>query len=373
MTTNCSRSAGSKESPATIKFYVGSSDFDLEHSIFLCELDPENGKFSILDSFAGATSPNYLVFSPDKEKLYSVSDKISDQVNNYHSVNSFMVNRADNRLKLLNSQCSQGNGPCHVYCSKKGTYLFTANYYSGSIAVFPLSPEGMIQPASCVIQSDGNGPVAGRQEGPHTHFVILDRNENFLLSPDLGSDRILIYKFDHDKGILSPNPIQPFLKMTAGAGPRHLVFHPSGNFLYVVNELNSTVTACSYNEENGTLSMLKSIITVPESYEGTKYPAAIRIHPDGNYLYASTRGDESSIAVFQLDDKGEFHRIQVIEDVPAWPRDFNIDPSGKYLIAAGERSDEIRLYLVNPESGLLTETENTLKISAPGCILFIED
>ena len=378
MAINCSRSAesagssGSAKSTGAIKFYVGSSDGKQEHSIFLCELRPESGEFSLLDSFAGAKVPNYLAFSPGGEYLYAISDEISDQVNNYHSVTSFRINRGNHKLERLNSQSSQGVGPCHVYCSKKGTYLFVANYTGGSVAAFPLSPEGNILPASSVMQSEGTGPVANRQEGPHTHYVSLDRKENFLLSPDLGSDRVLIYKFDHNTGILSPNPSQPFLNMPPGAGPRHLVFNEAGSFIYVVSELNSTVTACRYNEENGTLTRLNSISTVSESHEGTKYPAAIRIHPDGNYIYASTRGDRSSIAVFQLGDNGEFNRIQVMENVPEWPRDFNIDPSGHYLLAAGERSDEIRLYKLDPNSGRLTKTGHSLMINAPGCILFID-
>ena len=366
---NCS---GSGKDSETIKFYVGSSDGSLEYSIFLCELDPVNGAFSVLDSFAGAKSPSYLAFSPDRKYLYSINQKKQNTAPNHMSVSSFRINKETHQLEFLNSQSSEGAGPCHVHCSKKGTFLFTANYSSGNVAAFPISDLGEIQSASSVVQSSGTGLDEKRQKGPHTHYVSLDPKENYLLSPDLGTDKVLIYEFDHNSGVLTPNPAQPFFKLAPGAGPRHLVFHPSGEFVYVVNELNATVTACRYNDQNGTLNKLNVVSTVQKPYEGSRYPAAIRIHPDGNYVYASTRGDVNSIAVFHVDEEGEFYRIQVVEDVPAWPRDFNIDPSGQYLLAAGERSDEIKLYLIDKNSGKLSSTNSTMNLPSPGCILYID-
>ena len=366
---NCS---GSKDSMETIKFYVGSSDGSLEYAIFLCELNPAKGELSVIDSFAGAKGPSYLAFSPDRKNLYSINRDRLDTALNHNSVSSFTINKENHQLVFLNSQSSEGAGPCHLYCSNKGRFLFTANYNSGDVAAFPLGDTGEIQPASSVVQSSGTGPVENRQDGPHTHFVSLDPKENYLLSPDLGSDKVLIYEFDHEAGVLTPNPVQPFLKLAPGTGPRHLVFHPSGEFVYVVNELNSTVTACRYNEDNGTLTRLNTVSTVPETHQGSKYPAAIRIHPNGNYVYASTRGDKSSIAVFQVDMEGECYRIQVMQDVSAWPRDFNIDPSGKYLLAAGERSDKIELYHIDIETGMLKKTESNITLPSPGCILFLD-
>ncbi|MEN8230375.1 MAG: lactonase family protein [Bacteroidota bacterium] len=366
---NCSGTGVTSE---TIRFYVGSSNGNLETSIFLCELDPVTGEFAVLDSFAGAKGPSYLAFSPDRKHLYSINQEKQDTASNHMSVSSFRINKETHQLEFLNSQSSEGAGPCHVHCSKKGTFLFTANYSSGNVAAFPISDLGEIQPASSVVQSSGTGFDENRQKGPHTHYVSLDPKENYLLSPDLGTDKVLVYEFDHDSGVLTPNPAQPFFKLAPGAGPRHLVFHPSGEFVYVVNELNSTVTACRYNDQNGTLTKLNVVSTVEEPYEGKRYPAAIRIHPDGNFVYASTRGDVNSIAVFQVDEEGEFYRIQVVEDIPAWPRDFNIDPSGQYLLAAGERSDHIRLYQIDKNSGKLSSTNSTVNLPSPGCILYIE-
>ncbi len=373
-TFNCEGSGepeGSSE-PETLRFYVGSSDGKLEYSIFLCELDLKSSQFEVVDSFAGAKGPSYLAFSPDRKFLYAIDNTVSDPETGHMTVTSFGINKENSHLEYLNSQSSQGAGPCHIHCNKKGTYLFTANYSTGNVAAFPLSKSGEILPASSVQQSSGTGPVTRRQGGPHTHYVSLDPKENYLLSPDLGSDKVLVYAFDRKTGILTPNPVQPFFEMAPGAGPRHLVFHPSGDFVYVVNELNSTVTACRYEKENGTLTRLNAVSTVEENYEGTKYPAAVRMHPNGNYVYASTRGDMNSIAVYKVDEEGDFFRIQVMEDVPVWPRDFNIDPSGHYLLAAGERSHEIELFNIDGESGKLSRAQIKTQLPAPGCILFID-
>jgi len=364
--------SGQTDHEESIKFYSGSYNGKLEYSIFLCELYPEKGEFAILDSFAGAKGPSYLAISPDREYLYSINGERLDTDPKHNSVSSFTINKQNNKLEFLNSQSSEGSGPCHVHCSKDGTFLFTANYGSGSIAAFPISGRGEILPASSVQQSSGKGLIESRQSGPHTHYVSLDPDENYLLSPDLGTDKVLIYEFDHESGLLTPNPAQPFLEMTPGAGPRHLVFHPSGKYVYVANELNSTVTACRYDAENGSLTRLNAVSTVPESYVGAKYPAAVRIYPDGKHVYVSTRGDVSNIAVFEVGDTGELRRIQIVENVPAWPRDINIDPSGKYLLAAGEKSDEIALYLIDQETGELSSTKARVNLPEPGCILYID-
>lgn len=366
---NCT---GSTEDTDNIKFYVGSSDRSLEHSIFLCELDPGTSHFTVIDSFPGASGPSYLTFSGNRKYLYAINKEVSDPATNHMTLSSFMINPENHHLELMNSQSSEGVGPCHVHCSKNGTFLFTANYTSGNVAAFPLEENGMIRQASDVVQSSGSGPVEGRQKGAHTHHVSLDPDENYLLSPDLGSDKVLIFEFDHNSGTLTPNPEQPFFKLAPGSGPRHLAFHPTGKFVYVVNELNSTLTACSYDMDNGILTEINTESTVADSFTGSKYPAAVRMHPNGKYVYASTRGDSGSIALFRVENDGAATRIQVANDVPGWPRDFNIEPNGSFLLVAGERSDEIQLYWIDQATGLLTATEHKLNIPAPGCILFID-
>jgi 6-phosphogluconolactonase len=372
LTVSCQGTGDSGNIPEeAIKFYVGSSDGSLEHSIFLCEFDPGSGEFSVLDSFAGAKGPSYLAFSPGKDFIYSIDAKISDPALREMSVSLFNINSENLSLEFVNSQSSRGRGPCHICCSKDGKYIFTANYSSGHSAAFPVQKDGSIEHASSVVIGEGSGPVTNRQKSPHAHMVSLDPKNRFLLVPDLGLDKILIYQFDKESGVLSPNQEQAFLKMEPGSGPRHLVFHPGGEFVYVVNELSSTVTACSYEEERGVLTKLHSVSTVSEDHVGAKHPAAIRISKDGKFVYASTRGEHSKLSVFQVEEDGRIFRIQEVE-VTHWPREFNLDPSGNFLMVAGEKSDEIELYQIDKATGKLNPTESKFGISSPACILYLD-
>lgn len=363
--------SGSSQQNESLKFYVGSSG-NQDHSIFLCELDTELQKFTVLDSFSGAAGASYLAPSPDFHIIYTINQEISDPELRHSTVSSFEVAPETLGLSVISSQSSEGGGICHIHCSQDGKHIFAANYGSGHASAFPVSGMGKIQAASSVIIGEGTGPVENRQGGPHAHQVMLDPSQGFLLVPDLGTDKVMIYAFDQSSGLLSPNPVQPFFSLAPGAGPRHLDFHPEGNFLYVVNELNSTLTACSWDPSDGKLHEINTESTVEEDHEGMKYPAAVRVHPNGEFVYASTRGENSCITVFRIDGNGSIARIQVMEQVPFWPRDFNLDPSGRYLISAGERSKHIRLYTIDEESGMLTETDATLELPAPANILFIQ-
>jgi 6-phosphogluconolactonase len=365
---NCTGPSAPAES---ILFFTGSSNGSLSSSIYLCKMDPVQETVAVVDSFSGARAASYLALSPREKYLYAINqDHHQDTL--YASVTSFAIDPATHAIGPINSQSSKGSDICHIYCSKDGSYIFAANYGSGHAAAFPVEENGKIEPASSVVMGEGNGPVEGRQEGPHAHMVMLDPGQNYLLVPDLGADKVWIYAFDHDSGVLTPNPAQAFFSLSPGSGPRHLAFHPDGKSLYIVNELNSTITACTYNGSDGTISELNTISTVEDSHQGMKYPAAVRVHPNGRKVYASTRGENSCISTFEINEDRTVSRIQVMEHVPNWPRDFNLDPSGKYMLVAGERSDEIRLYKIDPAKGTLTETEGSIKLPAPASILFIQ-
>lgn len=366
--SSCDENAENRQS---IKFYVGSSEGSLSHSIFLCTLDPAAETFSLVDSFAGAQGASYLDLSPGQKYLYAINQDHWEDTRN-STVTSFSIEPGTLSLEPINSQSSEGSGICHIHCSEKGDYIFAANYGSGHASAFPVNGNGEIAAASSVVIGEGTGLIESRQAGPHAHQVMLDPGQNFLLVPDLGIDKILIYAFNSETGILTPNSAQPFFSLPPGSGPRHLAFHPDGAHLYIVNELNSTLTACSYDGSNGTITMLNTQSTVEEAHEGMKYPAAVRVHPKGKYVYASTRGENSCISTFEIRDNGTVSRIQVMEQVPNWPREFNLDPSGKYMLVAGERSHEIRLYKIDPGTGLLTETPAKFELPAPASILFVD-
>ncbi len=360
------------EPESGLNFYVGSSKGSLSHSIYLCKLDPAGGSLSVVDSFAGALGASYLDLSPGNEYLFAIDQEVWSEETGHSTVSSFSVEPQSLALKLINKQSSEGSGICHIHCNQRGDYIFAANYGSGHATALPVKENGEIEVASSVMIGEGTGPVENRQDGPHAHQVVLDPGQNFLLVPDLGTDKIWIYSFDAESGMLSPNPAQSFFKLAPGTGPRHLAFHPDGASLYIVNELNSTLTACAFDGAKGILTELNTLGTVEESHQGMKYPAAVRVHPNGKYVYASTRGENSCISTFKINEDGTVSRIQVMERVPNWPRDFNLDPSGEMLLVAGERSDEIRLYYIDAESGILSETGTMVHLPAPASILFVE-
>ena len=355
-----------------ILFYVGSSDPSLSHPIFLCSFDYQAMQASVVDSFSGSRGSSYITLSPEHGFLYAIDKSVWDSAAGEQTISAFRVEKDSYKLEYLNSQSSKGAGPCHIHCNSDRSFIFTANYGSGSVASFPLSNQGEILPASDVVLSTGSGPNKDRQSSAHNHYVTLDPDGNFLLSPDLGTDRVMVFRFDKTTGNLVPNPNQAYFQSEPGAGPRHLDFHPSGDYLYVVNELNSTLTACRYDKDSGIISLLNTLSTITDNYVGPSYPAAVRVHPGGRFVYASNRGDTNSISVFRILDDGSIERIQVLCGVPAWPRDFNIDPEGRFILIAGEQGNEIEIYRINPDSGELYPCGGKTAIRAPANILFID-
>jgi len=358
--------------PEKILFYVGSSDGSLEQSIFLCELDYSSGQVAILESFPGSKASSYLVLSPDKEFLYAIDGTQADPQKKHASVASFQVTDPGNGLKFMNRQSSEGRGPCHISCNPDGSHIFVANYAEGNIAVYPLNKDGSIAPASDVIQHTGSGPDTKRQTRAFAHHIMPDPSGNYVLATDLGTDKVFIYKFDKESGKLTPNPEQEFFKTEPGAGPRHLAFHPEKPYLFIVHELNGTLTSCRYNQKTGRIEEINTVSNLPDDFTGNNYPAAVRVHPDGKYVYASNRVGHNSISVFQIKDSGAVERIQVMDNVPAHPRDFNIDPLGKFLLVAGQQGDAIEIFQINADTGMLIRTGQKIQMKAPACILFKE-
>ena len=359
------------DKPEKILFYVGSSDGSLAQSIFLCELDATNGQVSIADSFPGSKASSYLALSPDKDFLYAIDGTQSDPEKKHSSVTSFQVTDQDGRLKMMNRQSSEGRGPCHVSCHPDGSHIFVANYSEGNIAAYQLDDDGSISPASDIIQHTGSGPDK-RQTKAYAHHITADPSGTFILATDLGADKVFIYKFDPENGKLTPNPEQEFFATEPGAGPRHLAFHPTKPYLFIVHELNGTLTSCNFDQHTGRMEEINTERNLPADFTGNNYPAAVRVHPDGQYVYASNRVGDNSISVFRISGSGEIERIQVMEDVPAHPRDFNIDPSGKFLLVAGQQGDAIEIFRIDGNNGKLIRTGQKIQMKAPACILFMD-
>ncbi|HEX2476783.1 MAG TPA: lactonase family protein, partial [Lacipirellulaceae bacterium] len=277
---------------------------------------------------------------------------------------------ATGKLKLLNQQSSMGTGPCHLILDRTGRHVFVANYGSGSVAVLPVAADGRLGEATDVVQHEGKSVNPQRQEGPHAHCVTLDPANRFLFVCDLGLDKVMIYKFDAANGKLAPNK-PAFAAVAPGAGPRHMVFRPDGRFAYVVNELNSTVTAFAYDANAGALKELQTVSTLPEYFDGPNTCAEIGIHPSGKYVYASNRGHDS-VVLFAVDrEKGILSYVEEQSTGGKTPRHFGIQPSGAHMAIANQNSDTLLLCRIDEANGRLKPSGVFAEAPTPSCIQFL--
>ena len=349
--------------------YVGTYTGAAAKGIYAFRFQPSTGKTTPIELAAETVNPSFLAVHPNNRLLYAVNE-----VSNYEgpngSVSAYSIDTSTGRLTFLNRASSGGNDPCHVAVDRSGKWLTAANYGSGSVSVLPIGPDGKLGEISSMVRHSGSGKDPRRQKSPHAHSVNLSPDNRFLLVPDLGIDKIMIYRLDAATGKLEAND-PPFAGLDPGSGPRHLAFHPNGRFVYQINELNSTITTFVYDPVLGTLRDSATLSTLPSGFKGASTTAEIEVHPNGKFLYASNRGHDS-IAVFAV--KGNGGRLEPIEFVPTkgkTPRQFAIDPTGNYLFAANQHSDEVILFRIDPTRGTLTATGAVLKIPAPVCVVFV--
>jgi 6-phosphogluconolactonase len=271
---------------------------------------------------------------------------------------------------LLNELPSRGSAPCYVSFDRTGKYVLVANYGGGSLTVFPMLTDGRLGEASAFVQHTGSS-VRPEQKSAHAHSIDLSADNRFAIAADLGMDEVVVYRFDANRGRLTPN--QPrFAKLKPGAGPRHFTFHPNGRSAYVVNELDSTVTSFSYDRQSGTLRELQTISTLPKDFTRHNDDAEIHVHPNGRFLYASNRGHDS-IAVFAIDgEKGTLTFLEAVPTQGKTPRYFGIDPTGTHLLAANQDSGTIVVFNIDPKSGRLTPTGQVLQVPSPVCLAFVK-
>jgi 6-phosphogluconolactonase len=337
--------------------------------IYGYRFDATTGQSTPLGLAAETTNPSFVALAPNGRFLYAVNE-----VQNYNGANSggvsaFSIDRATGKLTLLNEVRSRGADPCYIIVDKSGKYVLVANYTGGSIAVFPVLEDGKLGEASAFVQHTGHGANPQRQEGPHAHSIDLSPDNRLAFVDDLGLDELLVYKFDSTKGTLTPND-PPFVKLDAGAGPRHFVLHPSGKFAYVVAEMASSVTAFSVDLKTGRLQRLQTMSTLPEGFTGENDDAEVHIAPSGKFLYTSNRGHDS-IAIFAIDSqKGTLTKIDDVPTQGKIPRSFEIDPTGKFLLAENSKSDNIVVFRIDQQTGRLTPTGQTLDVGSPVCVKF---
>lgn len=331
--------------------------------IYLYDFDADKGTVQLLSHTDSAVNPSYLCISKDGNYVYCVNEENKGGVSAYH------FDRKKAQLIFLNQQSSGGAHPCHISITSDGQHVFTANYSGGSLSAFSVNTDGSLHPFQQKIQHEGKSIDTVRQTSPHVHAVSLSPDEKYLLTPDLGTDRIHVYRFKSSgKRVLVPTD-PAYISTEAGSGPRQLCFSADGKRVYVVEELSGKLTAYSFQE--GVLKKLQSYAGHPTGSGNNHGSADIQMSPDGKFLYMSNRGDENTLAIFKVDQKTGLLTpagIQSTEGIH--PRNMLIDPTGRYLLVGNMKSNEVVIFKREMGNGQL-QVSGRFSIPSPSCLKMI--
>jgi 6-phosphogluconolactonase len=334
--------------------------------IYVYRLQVASGAFEHVQTVGNLDDPSYLALAPGGRCLYAVNELPGDG-----AVTAFAVEPASGQLRLLNSARSGGAHPAHVSVDPTGRWVLVANYTGGTIASLPVQGDGSLGEAADVVRHAGSGPNAARQEGPHPHMIVTDPAGVFAFVPDLGLDRIVVYRLDRSSGQLIGEK-EAGAQLHPGAGPRHVAFGKNGRHLYCVNELDLTVSVFEYDAANGHTRTIQTLSSLPPDVtnDGSMSAAAIVVHPSGQFVYASNRG-HNSIAIFGVDQaSGQLTPLGHAPSGGRTPRDINVDPSGSLLLAANQDSDAIASFRIDARSGALEPGGSLLRVPKPVRVLF---
>jgi 6-phosphogluconolactonase len=342
--------------------YVGTYTGEASKGIYAFTFDDRSGGLSPLGLVAETSSPSFLTASTDGKFLFAVNELQSFRGAPGGSVTSFAIDPATAKLTEISVQPSQGGSPCHLVLDQTGRYLAVANYSGGNFALFPVGADGRLQPATSVV--DGTAHASAKPLG---HMVGFDADNRFLVAADKGLDRMLVYRFDPSNGRLAANQ-PPAAALPAGSGPRHFAFHPNGTWLFTINELAATITTFSWDGKSGSLTTLSSVPTRPAGVD-TGTTAEIAVHPSGRFVYGSNRGHDS-IAVFTVGAGGALTLVEHESTRGQTPRNFALDPTGRWLIAANQRSNTLADFSIDQTTGRLSPAGPLTSVGSPVSIIF---
>ena len=332
---------------------------DKSKGIYSYDIDMKTGIFDRKSVTSGVSNPSFLAITPDKKFVYSVSESTEGS-----SSNAFSFDDKTGTLRFLNSSLTKSEGPCFISATKK--HVFTANYGGGSISVFGRKSNGELTDVLQVIQHTGKSVNTERQNEPHVHQVLITPDEKYVIANDLGTDQVTVYKYNP---MAAANVLVPFdtLKVKPGSGPRHSVISRDGKKIYLLHEIDGTVSVIGM--KNGKLHLIQetTIIKDPKVIIGA---AEIQLSPDEKFLYATNRGTANNITCFKVLDDGKLIFQQIISTEGRSPRNFAITPDGQYVFIANQDTDNIMIFKRNIQSGFLTYTGKHIEVGAPVCLLF---
>jgi len=331
--------------------------------------DSKTGELTHAHTISDVVNPSFLAVHPSGRFLYAVNEITEFAGSSSGSVSAFTVDRTTGSLSLLNQQPSLGADPCHVSIPRTGHHVLVANYTGGSVAMYRIAADGSLGGSSDFKQHSGSSADPDHPTEPHAHSATIDPTNRFAMVADLGLDRVFVYRLDLALGRLVVND-PPYYEGKLGAGPRHFDFHPSGQYAYVINELDLTLSALAYDSSRGVLTHLQTESTLPVGVEPSGSTADVHVHPSGRFVYGSNRGHDS-IVVFAIDPSTG--RITYVENQLTGgqtPRNFAIDPTGTFLLAANQDSHTIVTFRIDAETGKLIPTGASIESPSPVCIKF---
>ncbi len=334
------------------------------NGIYVYEFDATNGEYKLKNSSENVVSPSYLSVSADNKFIYAVNENGTQS-----TVSAFSYDSASGKVNFINKNDALGADPCHLINDDKN--VIVANYSGGSIVVFKKNPDGSITEVQQLIQHEGKGPNAARQEKAHVHMVVFSPDKKFVLSNDLGLDKVFIYRYNP----ASKNEmltLKGSVDVKPGSGPRHLTFSKDGKFVYLVQELDGTLTTLSW-DKTGSLKVIAETSILPKDFKGGTGAAAIKLSPDGNFLYVSDRVDANAISVYKVLKTGALELVEQQSSAGKGPRDFAIDPTGNYLLVGHQYTNDIVIFKRDIATGKITDTGRRIQLCSPVGLVFTKN
>lgn len=349
--------------------YVGTyTEGKRREGLHVLRMDARTGALSHVAAADVGPDPSFVALHPRLPVLYAVNELELYEGRKSGAVAAFALDGKGKVTPLGARRATGGGAPCYVSVDATGRSVFVANYAAGSIAELRVGSDGSLDAVHALVQHHGRGPNAERQEGPHAHCVIADPSNRWLLATDLGTDRIEIYRFFARSGELNTEPAR-YAAQLAGSGPRHLAFHPNGRLLYVIHELDQTVSAYRWNAADGKLSPI-GIVRLLDGVDASATGADLHVSPSGRYVYATVRGP-NVVCVLAVDAKtGALSLVQRLPSGGDWPRNFALDPGGRFVYVAHQKSNDIVGFTIDRTTGRLTPSGVKVAVPSPVCLRF---
>lgn len=363
--------AGPAPADGVYDMLVGTYTGGKSEGLYVYRFDTKTGDATRV-SVAQTVNPSYVVVSRDRRFVYAVNELPGDNgpASQRGGISAFRFDAASGQLSFLNKVSADGNDPCYLSLSPDGKYLLTANYSvaadpGGSFAVFPVQADGQLGASVLTVHHEGGGPVKGRQDNSHVHSTVFSPDGRYLFAQDLGADKLYSYRYtpDGSRGLFGPTDWR-YTQEKPGTGPRHLVFGADGKHAYLTSELAATVSI--FNYDDGKLTQVQTVSLTEPGFKGAVGAAAIHLSPDGRFLYATNRGDANEIVIFSVDPtNGHLKKIGHQSSLGKSPREFAIDPTGKWLIVGNQNSDTVYVFRRDLQSGLLEANPKRIEIGSP--------